>query len=127
MKTATAPHGFFDDKLTTAWRRNNFVQPHVLYDDGNYGTAGSQAAWAKYHQHYRVIPSVGPTGQDPRVRKWNGIWPIVWIVRVVNQGELDAISAKAPVPLPAPVNFTPPDTASLLSGQGYTNARSLLL
>jgi hypothetical protein len=98
--------------LTSAWRANAFAPAVVEVVPANYGTAGSRTHW----RDRRTDTILSPTaGADPRVKRYNGLIPTVFRLRVLDDAKLAAVEARSPRQFGAPVTFTPARTASLLT------------
>lgn len=96
--------------LHSAWRANAFAPTIVEVVPANYGTAGSRTHW----RDRRFDTVLSPTaGQDPRLKRYNGLLATVFRMRVLDDAKLDAVARKSPRPLGAPVTFAPPRNASL--------------
>jgi hypothetical protein len=99
--------------LGSAWRHNKLAPTVIEVLPANYGTEGSRA-----HYRNRRTDTILVSGQDPRIRRWNGLIPIVWRLRVVDKAKVASVEAHAPQTLGTPVTFTQPRTASLLANGG---------
>jgi len=99
--------------LGTAWRDNHFAPTVVEILPANYGTEGSRA-----HYRDRRTDTLLVSGQDPRIRRFNGLFPVLWRLRVVDKAKIAAVEAKAPTQLGTPVSFAQPRNASLLASGG---------
>jgi hypothetical protein len=76
----------------------------------NYGTHGSATHWRDRRTDTVLAPTAG---QDPRLKRYNGLLPTVFRLRVLDDAKLAAVAAKSPRPFGAPVTFAPPRSASL--------------
>lgn len=99
--------------LHSSWRDNHFAPDFVEVVPSNYGTTGSLAHWRDRRTDTILSPVAGA---DPRLRRFNGLIPAVWRLRVLDDAKIAAIESRAPGSFGAPVAFTPPRTASLLGG-----------
>lgn len=108
--------------IESAWRPNHFAAGFVETVPSNFGTTGSFADYRRRRFDTILAPDAGA---DPRTRRYNGLIPIVWRLRVLDDAKLAAVEARSPRQFGAPVSFTPPRPASLLS-PGQPNAGSLL-
>lgn len=104
--------------LNTSWRPNGFESGYVEQIPANFGTLGSvrrdDRSTGTGTPHTVTGPMRG--SQDPRILPYNGLTPIVWRIRDVDAAKLAAVEAKSRQQFGAPVVFTPPMTASLLTG-----------
>lgn len=96
--------------VRAAWRPHTHDVAHVVIEPGNFGTTGSLADYRRRQSYTIVAPP------EPRLRPFNGLLPVVWRLRDVDAAKIAAVEAHAPRPFGAPVQFTPPRTASLLTG-----------
>jgi hypothetical protein len=99
--------------LHSAWRANAFAPAVVEVVPANYGTAGSRVNWRVRRTDTILAPDAGA---DPRLKRYNGLIPTVFRLRVLDAAKLAAVEARSPRPFGAPLTFTPSRTASLLTG-----------
>jgi hypothetical protein len=99
--------------LGAAWRANKFAPTVIEVLPANYGTEGSRTHWRD-----RRTDTILVSGQDPRIRRYNGLIPVIWRLRVVDKAKVAAVEARAPQTLGTPVTFAQPRTASLLANGG---------
>lgn len=94
------------------WRENNLRQAHVETIPANFGTAGSLADYRRRRTDVVVAPP------EPRLRAFNGLIPLGWRLRVLDDAKVSAVASHAQQPAGQSVSFKSPRTASLLSGEG---------
>lgn len=96
--------------LASAWRANHHAPAFVETIPSNYGTAGSLTHWRDRRTDLILAPTAG---QDPRLKRFNGVLPIVWRLRVVDDAKIAAVANRAPATNGQPASYTPPRVASL--------------
>lgn len=96
--------------MRSAWRPHTHVPATVAVVPGNFGTTGSLADYRRRASYTIIAPP------EPRLRPFNGLIPVVWRLRDVDAAKIAAVEANAPKSFGAPVQFTPPRTASLITG-----------
>lgn len=93
--------------IRSAWRPSTLDVGHVQVIPADFGTHGSLAD-TRRRQSYTIL-----TPPEPRLRLFNGLFPVVWRFRETDAAKVAAVGAMAPQTYGRSMQFTDPRTASL--------------